>query len=171
LLKKWDIPMWYPWGNREVDLVKSFIETRSKSDPFFVPTQDELDAPVVLNRHRGVPPSISTYQNRPPCSMEVTCRPPPTPIRAGTPPASNSHQRPGQTWQAFFKEMDAQNTDRIKTETSKQRQAREARQRQPATKNASFYEWRKNSAGDWICHHVDSGEGLRLYEQAEDGEC
>jgi len=182
-LASWNIPMWYPWTSREEDFQAKRRENGQLPTFFFFPTDEEIANETIL---RPAPASVSTHTHRssrytsltsnshrdttPPMPVRSGTPPPSTPIRVGTPPPRNSGQQPGQTWREFFAARDQLWASKIATESPKERQAREARERQPATKKAAFFEWRQNSCGDWNRHPLTRAEGTDVWEKADEGE-
>jgi hypothetical protein len=85
----------------------------------------------------------------------------PTIPRPGTPPSPGSFQKPGQTWDELFKARDELWAGRVESE--KDRQRRQNRERQPPRKKANWFEWRKNSAGIFVRHHLTRGEAEEAF--------
>jgi hypothetical protein len=201
LLRRLKVPMWFPWGQRETDIIADKLRRGVVLDSFWYPKQAELDNPTVINHYDNIPPTVSyrprynpaafrrlpsptpvSNQSTPPPSTPArllhsptpatpyssTARPS-SPARVGTPPSPDSGQRPGQTWQEFFKERDERRARR--PETDRERTARQARERQPGRNKSNFFEWRRNSAHEWIRHKLPRKEGQRLLEDVIEGEC
>jgi hypothetical protein len=192
LLRQLKVPMWYPWEQREIDMVAEHQRKHTPLGSFWVPTQEELDNPTIINRYDTIPRAVSHRPYNPPAFRRLpspmpasssTSRPsnslpprtplpssshPSNPPRLGTPPPVNSGQKPGQTWQAFLD--DRKKKHAAKEETGRERMAREARERQPGRNKSHYFEWRRNSVDEWIRHPVNRQEGQRLVDEAEPGE-
>jgi hypothetical protein len=146
------VPIWYPWENREEELMKKHSQLYLR----FIPSEEQLANPTILNFYDDIPHSIvpsglttSQFSERP-----------------GTPPNPRSGQKPGQTLQDFFQAR----KQALRPESLKQREDREFRERNPVYSGAAMFEWLKNSAGDWIRHPrlTKDFDNLRLlYEKDE----
>ena len=155
-LERLNVPMWYPWGEREVAIAKAMPQMAY----FWYPTQEQLESPAILNFYDTIPPHVP--DNQPAISQTPQSPPKVSLSRPGTPPSPHSGQKPGQTWQEFFKARDERRAQR--TETAKEREVRISRERNPGTRKATFFEWLENSAGEYIRHRLPRGEGLRLFD-------
>ena len=101
-LRRLKVPMWYPWGQREIDL----IAERRNQNPllglgtnFWVPTQEELDNPTIINYYSTIPSSVSC-----PCYNPPAIRRLPSPMPAfssSTSPQQNPPALETPSWSAL----------------------------------------------------------------------
>ena len=198
LLRLCNIPMWYPWGEREEKIlekspsgfwaakpshwisptiVTNGVVTRSEPAPSFDPPPLPSDSdPAASNSTWGNPDSSSMWGNPDPSSTSTWGNPSESQdtsgwwhdsssrtARAHGEPASR--QRPGETWKQFFTRQNEENEKIKGRETPKDRQAREARERDRGLNKATFWEWVKDDDGKLKRTWVPRGEGQRLHDE------
>jgi hypothetical protein len=65
LLRQLKVPMWFPWGQREIDYIADRLRRHIVTDSFWYPTQEELDNPEYFNYYNDIPPAVSYRHRRP----------------------------------------------------------------------------------------------------------
>jgi hypothetical protein len=125
---KANVPVWVFWGTR-------LIHPKDMQSYRYLPTPEQVEQrrAALAKRSRPQSPSheISTQNDIP--------QPPPLP--------KNSRQRPGETWQQYFKRQEETNVARRAKESSEERARREQREdvakkhQPPGRKGATVFHW------------------------------
>jgi len=152
-----NIPIWYPWEDREVEMVATAHPGRWRVD--MVPSPEQLANPTIVNWCDGIPPTFAP----PPLVSEV--QQPNLYDMPGHPetlPNPLSGQKPGQTWQEFFEARKLLQKGCV--ESDQQWREREWREQNPKKSGAAVYEWLPDSNGQWVRHPTRKQNFHLLYD-------
>ncbi|PPQ84886.1 hypothetical protein CVT26_008733 [Gymnopilus dilepis] len=122
-----NIPVWYPWGKREMAAAKENPDIQRLGPPSYM--LEEFNKPD--------PPFPSPFfdHGSPQFSMDIHFN------EAEGPSSSEA------PWVSFFREREARNARLIEFESAIDRQTRLNRTREPGTTNADFFIWKKDNNG------------------------
>ena len=145
-LCKFNIPVWYPWGTREVRA----LEIDPRLAQFAPPAHHLQESGTFLTKNPHPQPQPTTETQTGPYDCKLLFNSSPLffnlyiYIYLG---AASYTLLP--SWQAFFEKRRARN-ERLKArETPSQRQARENRERKPPTERTKVFMWKRTESGEY----------------------